>query len=72
MPSMHKTFNKDVILLPSADDSCVVRQGTKIRLYQRGYILNAFEFDKSWDSTAVINKLRQAFKSRIFLPDDVR
>ncbi|CAL8361190.1 unnamed protein product [Arctogadus glacialis] len=66
----HRTFNKDVILLLSPSDDIVVKQRRKQQLYKRGHILNAFEFDKSWDHGAVLREIRNAFKQKI--PEDVR
>ncbi|CAL8237336.1 unnamed protein product, partial [Arctogadus glacialis] len=65
----HRTFNKDVILLLSPSDDIVVKQRRKQQLYKRGHILNAFEFDKSWDHGAVLREIRNAFKQKI--PEDV-
>ncbi|XP_077958481.1 G2/M phase-specific E3 ubiquitin-protein ligase [Gasterosteus aculeatus] len=65
----HRTFNKDVILLFSPTDDIVVKQRKKEELYKNGHILNAFEFNKTWDNGAVLLQIRDAFKGKI--PDDV-
>ncbi|KAM4528196.1 G2/M phase-specific E3 ubiquitin-protein ligase [Odontesthes bonariensis] len=65
----HRTFNKDIILLLSPTDDIVVKQRKKEQLYKRGHILNAVEFDKTWDHGAVLRQIRDAFKEKI--PDDV-
>ncbi|KAL6118111.1 uncharacterized protein ACO6RY_15770 [Pungitius sinensis] len=66
----HRTFNKDVILLLSPTDDIVVKQRKKEELYKRGHILNAFEFDKTWDQGTVLRQIRDSFKGKI--PEDVR
>ena len=66
----HQTFNKDIILLLRPTDDIVVKQWKKEQLYKRGHILNAFEFDKTWDQGAVLRQIRDPFKVKI--PDDVR
>lgn len=66
----HRTFNKDVILLTSPHDNVVVKQKKKQHLHEIGHILNAFEFDKAWDSTTVLKKIKEGFKEKV--PLDVR
>jgi len=57
-------------LLTSPDDNVVVKQKKKQHLHEIGHILNAFEFDKSWDSTTVLRKIKEGFKEKV--PLDVR
>ncbi|XP_073776138.1 uncharacterized protein si:ch211-57f7.7 isoform X1 [Danio rerio] len=65
----HQTFNKDVILLTSPNDKNVVKQRKKQRLHEIGHILNAFEFEKAWDSTMVLRRIKEGFKEKV--PFDV-
>ncbi|KAG1954942.1 G2/M phase-specific E3 ubiquitin-protein ligase-like [Pimephales promelas] len=65
----HQTFNKDVVLLRSPTDDMVVKQRTKQNLHELGHILSAFEFNKSWDYTTVLQKIKDGFKEKI--PPDV-
>jgi len=48
----------------------VVKQRTKQNLHEIRHILSAFEFNKSWDYTTVLQKIKDGFKEKI--PPDVR
>ncbi|KAJ8015789.1 hypothetical protein DPEC_G00029790 [Dallia pectoralis] len=61
----HPTFLKDVILLPSSSCDQVCKHKTRKKLHDRGFILNAFEMYKSWDSRTVIMEMKEAFKEKI-------
>lgn len=56
---LHQTFNEDVVLLLGPTDNLVVKQLKKQRLYERGHILNAFEFNKSWDHVDILCKVHR-------------
>lgn len=66
----HNTFNKDIILFPGPSTSVVVKHLTKQQLHEQGYILNGFEFQKSWDQKTVTEQMRDAFGEK--LSADVR
>lgn len=66
----HETFNKDVILLPNPAWEVVCKQKVKHQLHERGFILSAFEFQKSWDHNCVLTQIREGFSGNI--PPDVR
>lgn len=60
----HQTFNKDVILLTSPHDNVVLKQKNKQHLHYIGHILNAFEFDKAWDSATVLKKNKRRLQRK--------
>lgn len=66
----YQSFNKDVILLPSPTWNKSCKQSTKRMLYQKGHVLNAFEFQKDWDYNTTMSKLQEVFKDR--LPSNVK
>lgn len=61
----HDTFNKDVILLPKPGSCAVVKHRAKKKLYEKGHVINGFEFQKSWDLKTVIEKIREAFGGKL-------
>lgn len=64
-PPYHRTYNKDIILLTHPKENIVVKQRTKQKLYEKGHMLSAFEFNKTWDNRTVMNKINEAFKGKI-------
>lgn len=56
-------------MLLSPTDGIVVKQRKKEQLYKIGHMLNAFEFDKTWEQEAVLRQIHDAFKEKI--PDNV-
>ncbi|XP_048010126.1 E3 ubiquitin-protein ligase NEDD4-like [Megalobrama amblycephala] len=64
-PPYHRVYNKDIILLTHPKENNVVKQRTKQKLYEKGHIISAFEFDKTWDYRTVMNKMHEAFKGKI-------
>ncbi|RVE59730.1 hypothetical protein OJAV_G00191430 [Oryzias javanicus] len=61
----HDTFNKDVILLPRPGSCTVVKHRAKQKLYDKGHVINGFEFQKTWDLKTVIEKIREAFGGKL-------